>query len=119
MDGHTYAPVVIIWILTVGIAAVLLFISVFLGKKKPGAHKSAPYESGITPVGEAGGKFPVNYYIIGALFILFDIEAVFLIAWAVAARELGLVAAIEIAAFLLVIVAGYLYVLFKGVLDWR
>ena len=119
MDGHTYAPVVIVWGLTVGLAAVLLFFSFYLGRKKAGENKSAPYESGITPVGEASGKFPVNYYIVGALFILFDIEAVFLIAWAVVARELGVVAAVELGAFLVFIVAGYLYVLFKGVLNWR
>ncbi|MCY3973438.1 MAG: NADH-quinone oxidoreductase subunit A [Candidatus Dadabacteria bacterium] len=119
MDGDAYAPVVIVWVLTAGLAAVLLFFSVYLGKDKPNTEKSSPYESGITPIGEAAGKFPVNYYIIGALFILFDIEAVFLIAWSMVARELGAVAAVELGAFLAVIVAGYLYVLFKGVLDWR
>ena len=116
---HGYAPIIIVWTLTMGLAAALLFLSVFFGKKIPGREKSSPYESGITPVGEAGGKFPVKYYIIGALFILFDIEAVFLIAWAVAARDFGVVAAVEAAVFLLVIVAGYFYVLFKGALNWR
>ncbi|QMU56353.1 MAG: NADH-quinone oxidoreductase subunit A [Candidatus Mycalebacterium zealandia] len=114
-----YAPIIIVWTLIMGLAAVLLFLSVFLGRKKPGKEKSSPYESGITPVGEASAKFPVKYYIIGALFLLFDIEAVFLIAWAVAARDLGVVAAVEAAVFLLVIVAGYFYVLFKGALNWR
>ncbi len=117
--GNSYAPIVIIWVLTAGLAAFLLFLSVFLGGKNPSAQKSSPYESGITPIGEASGKFPVNYYIVGALFILFDIEAVFLIAWAIAARELGIVAVVELAAFLVAIVAGYFYVLFKGALDWR
>ncbi|WP_462137387.1 NADH-quinone oxidoreductase subunit A [Candidatus Mycalebacterium sp.] len=116
---HGYASIVIAWALIIGLSAALLFFSVFLGKKKPGKEKSSPYESGITPVGEASAKFPVQYYVIGALFILFDIEAVFLIAWAVVARDLGVVAAIEAAVFLLVIVAGYFYVLFKGALNWR
>ncbi len=116
---HSYAPVVIIWVLTMGLAVVLLFLSVFLGRKKPAEQKSSPYESGITPVGEASGKFPVKYYLVGALFILFDIEAVFLIAWAVVSRELGIVATVELAAFLLVIIAGYFYVLRKGALDWQ
>ncbi len=117
--GYSYAPIVIVWILTMGLAVVLLFLSVFLGRKKPSEAKYSPYESGVTPVGEASGKFPVKYYLIGALFILFDIEAVFLIAWAVASRELGIVATFELGAFLAVIAAGYLYVLFKGVLDWQ
>lgn len=118
MDGG-YIPIVVVWVLTAGLAGVLLFFSVFFGGKKPAEQKSSPYESGITPVGEAVSGFPVRYYLVGALFILFDIEAVFLIAWAVVSRELGVVAAVELAAFLVVIVAGYLYVLFKGVLDWR
>ncbi len=116
---HSYAPIVIIWGLTIGLAVVLLFFSVFFGRKKPAEEKSSPYESGITPVGDAAGEFPVKYYIVGALFILFDIEAVFLITWAVVARDLGLVAAVEIAVFISVIVAGYFYVLFKGALNWR
>lgn len=117
--GNSYAPIVILWVLTMGLAAVLLSLSVFLGRRSSTARKSSPYESGITPVGEASGKFPVNYYLIGALFIVFDIEAVFLIAWAVVSRELGIVAVIELAAFLLVIIVGYFYVLRSGVLDWR
>jgi len=116
---NSYAPIVIIWSLTIGLAVVLLFFSVFFGLKKPTGEKSSPYESGITPVGDATGKFPVKYYIMGALFILFDIEAVFLIAWAVASKDLGLVALVEVAVFILVIFAGYFYALFKGALSWR
>lgn len=116
---HGYAPIILVWTLAMGLAVSLLFLSVFFGRKKPDKEKSSPYESGITPVGEASGKFPVKYYVIGALFILFDIEAVFLIAWAVAARDMGVVAVVEAVVFLLVIVAGYFYVLFKGALNWR
>lgn len=117
--GNSYAPIVILWVLTMGLAAVLLSLSIFLGRKSSTERKTSPYESGITPVGEARGKFPVNYYLVGALFIVFDIEAVFLIAWAVVSREFGIVAVIELAAFLLVIIVGYFYVLRSGVLDWR
>jgi len=79
----------------------------------------SPYESGIVPVGDAREKFSMKYYLIGALFILFDVETAFLFVWAVVFKELGLFAFIEIAVFLIIILCGYFYVLRKGVLEWE
>ena len=89
-----------------------------MGPKRYKEKKLTPYESGIDPVGDAREKFSLRYYLIGALFILFDVEAVFLFVWAVVFKELGMLAFIEIVAFLIVILAGYFYVLRKGVLEW-
>lgn len=101
------------------LAAALLSVSYLLGPKKGGKKELTPYESGITPYGDARSKFSMRYYMIGALFILFDVEAVFLIAWAVVFRELGMLAFIEIMLFLLIIIAGYFYVWKRGVLEWE
>ena len=78
----------------------------------------SPYESGITPIGDAREKFSLRYYLIGALFILFDVEAVFLFVWAVVFKDLGTLAFVEIIVFLLIILSGYFYVLKKGVIEW-
>ncbi len=98
----------------------MLTLSYLLGPKRKGTwRKLIPYESGIIPKGDAREKFSLKYYLIGALFILFDVEFVFLIAWAVVFKELGIVALIEILAFLLIVIGGYFYVLKIGALEWE
>lgn len=115
-----YIPILLIIIMGIGLAAALITVSYLLGPKREGSwRKLIPYESGIVPVGDAREKFSLRYYLIGALFILFDIETVFLIVWAVVFKELGLLALIEILAFLLIVVGGYFYVLKKGALEWE
>ena len=113
-----YVPVLLIILFAIFLASLLLTISYLLGPKRPKESKLTPYESGIDPVGDAREKFSLKYYLIGALFILFDVETVFLFVWAVVFKELGLFAFIEIIVFLVVILCGYLYVLKKGVLEW-
>src|ERR1700712_2310815 len=78
-----YIPLLILMIVAVLLAAVLVGLSWILGPKKPSAAKLAPYECGVTPVGSARERFPVKFYLIAMLFILFDIETVFLYPWAV------------------------------------
>ena len=113
-----YLPILLILLFAIFLASLLLTISYFLGPKRPKAKKLTPYESGIKPVGDAREKFSMKYYLIGALFILFDVETVFLFVWAVVFKELGLFAFIEIIVFLIVILCGYFYALRKGVLEW-
>lgn len=115
-----YIPILLIIVMGIGLAAALITVSYLLGPKREGTwRKLTPYESGIIPTGDAREKFSMRYYLIGALFILFDIETVFLIVWAVVFKELGLLALIEILAFLLIVVGGYFYVLKKGALEWE
>ncbi len=90
-----------------------------LGPKRAAKGKLSPYESGILPTGDTRGKFSIKYYMVGALFILFDIELVFLFAWAVVFKDLGMLAFIEIIVFLIVIMGGYFYVIKKGALEWE
>ena len=115
-----YIPILLIIVMGIGLAAALITVSYLLGPKREGTwRKLTPYESGISPVGDAREKFSMRYYLIGALFILFDIESVFLIVWAVVFKELGIIALIEILVFLFIVVGGYFYVLKKGALEWE
>jgi NADH-quinone oxidoreductase subunit A len=81
--------------------------------------KQSPYECGVEPVGNARARFTVKFYLVAVLFILFDIEAVFLYPWAVAFRQLGLYGLVEMLLFVFVLLVGYLYLLKKRALDWN
>lgn len=114
-----YIPILLIMVLAIILAAAMLGLSAVVGPRRDSKRKLSPYESGIPPTGDARGKFSIKYYLIGALFILFDVEAVFLFAWAVVFKELGLPALIEIIVFLIVILGGYFYIIKKGALEWE
>lgn len=114
-----YIPILIILVLSILLAGGLIGLSHILGPRRYTKRKLTPYESGIPPVGDARERFPIRYYVIGALFILFDVESVFLFAWAVVFKELGMLAFIEIVVFFIVILGGYFYVLKKGALEWE
>lgn len=114
-----YVPVLIILILSILLAAVLLGITHVLGPRRRAGRKLSPYECGVPPVGDARQRFPSKYYLIAALFILFDVESIFLFAWAVVFKELGVLAFVEIIVFFLIILGGYFYVLKSGALEWE
>lgn len=102
--------------LFVGGAAIL--VSALLGPKRPGRAKLMPYESGNDPAGEVK-RFPVHFYVVGMLFILFDVEVAFLWPYAVAAGKLGLAGFLGVLAFTLLLFVGFLYEWWKGVTRWR
>jgi NADH-quinone oxidoreductase subunit A len=115
-----WAPIGIFFILVLGFGVVALTGSYFLGVKKPDPRKLAPYECGITnPIGTARERFSVKFYLVAMLFLLFDIEAVFLFPWAVVYRELKLFGFFEMLLFIVAILAGYIYVWKKGALEWE
>jgi NADH-quinone oxidoreductase subunit A len=113
-----YFPVLVQAILAMGLAAGLLTVSFLLGKKVKNRVKDIPYESGIVPTGDARQRFSVKFYLVGMLFILFDIEAIFLYPWVVVYRELKMFAFIEMLIFVILILSGYFYIWKKGALDW-
>ena len=115
----TWAPVGIFFILVSGFGAVSLVMSYALGVKKPNARKLAPYECGMNPIGTARDRFSVKFYLVAMLFLLFDIEAVFLFPWAVVYRDLRLFGFFEMLLFIVAILAGYIYVWKKGALEWE
>ena len=115
-----YLPVLIQVIVAIGFAAVALIFSVLLGKSgRRNPTKDSPYECGIEPIGDARQRFPVKFYLVAVLFILFDIEAVFLYPWAVTFRQLGLYGLVEMALFIAILFVGYLYLLKKRALEWE
>ena len=114
-----YLPIFLMIIIAGGLATVLLTVSHLLGHKTYDKIKLSPYECGVNPVGDARERFSVKYYVIAALFVLFDVEILFLFAWAVVYKKLGLIVFIEIIIFFIVILTGYFYMLKRGALKWE
>ena len=98
---------------------VLLFLIFWLGEKKPGPEKQRPYECGLIPTGSAWFRYPVPFYLVAAFFLIFDLETVFIFAWAVAFYELGWMGWLRITFFILVLLLSLFYIWKKGGLDWR
>jgi NADH-quinone oxidoreductase subunit A len=116
--AQTYFPVLVQVVIAIALAAGLIGASTLLGKRAKSPLKDTPYESGMAPVGSARERFSVKFYLVGMIFILFDIEAVFLYPWAVVYRELKLYAFGEMFIFVALILVGFFYVWRKGALDW-
>jgi NADH-quinone oxidoreductase subunit A len=113
-----YIPIGIMVLL--GVVAGLAFTSVgrFLGPRRPSEEKLSTYESGMEPVRTARERFSIKFYLVAMLFILFDIEIVFMYPWAVKFRELGVFGFVEMLVFIGILLVGYLYILKKGALRW-
>ncbi|MGW8317904.1 MAG: NADH-quinone oxidoreductase subunit A [Candidatus Promineifilaceae bacterium] len=116
---YPYIPIFVLFGIAVFLAILLPVLSVSLGPRRPSARKLTPYESGITPIGQAQRRLPVKFYLIAVLFILFDIEIVFLLPWAVTFRQLGLFGLIEVLIFVAILVVGYIWVWKKGAFEWE
>jgi NADH-quinone oxidoreductase subunit A len=116
--SETYFPVLVQIVIAVVLAAALVAISFLLGKRVRNRVKDSPYESGIAPTGTARERFTVKFYLVAIVFILFDIEAVFLYPWAVVYRELKLFGFFEMLIFVVLVLSGFFYIWKKGALDW-
>ena len=114
-----YIPVFILFIVVVGFAVVTVLLSAIVGKRKTTPQKMIPYECGMDPIGQARKPFAVKFYIIAMLFILFDIEVVFLYPWAVIFKELKIFGLVEMAVFIGILLVGFIYVWKKGALEWE
>ncbi len=113
-----YFPVLVQVAIAALLAAGLIGASSLLGKRAKSPLKDTPYESGMAPVGDARQRFSVKFYLVGMIFILFDIEAVFLYPWAVVYRQLKMFAFAEMFVFVALVLVGFFYVWKKGALDW-
>jgi NADH-quinone oxidoreductase subunit A len=113
-----YFPVLVQIVFAAAVAAGLLGAGLFFGKRSRNAAKDSPYESGMKPVGTARERFSVKFYLVAMLFILFDIEAVFLYPWAVVYRELGMAGFVEMVLFMVLVLSGFYFIWKKGALDW-
>ena len=101
-----------------GFALTSVVLSSLFGPRRPTPEKSAPYECGMPPVGDARERQSVKFYLVAMIFLLFDIEVAFLYPWAMALRQLGWPGFVQVVLFMALLLAGYVYVWRKGVLDW-
>ena len=113
-----YIGVAVIFVLAGAIAGAMVVLASTLGKKKPSLVKSEPFECGMDPVSLPGGKLAVKFYLTAILFILFDVELVFLYPWAVVYRTLGVMGLVEMGIFLGILMVGYLYAWDNDALKW-
>jgi len=122
---HAYVPLLINLLVNMGLAGALLAISTFIGWRRPNKAKQQPYECGITPTGDAREPFSVKFYLVAMVFILFDVEAIFLYPWAYIFKDLvrdtvwkrfGFV---EMMFYVAILLVGYIYLWKKGALDWH
>ena len=114
-----YLPVGVYLAVSVGLAGLIACLGHMLGPRRDTPEKLMPYESGMTPIGEAVRRVPVRYYLVAVLFILFDIEVVFFLPWAVVLRKLGMFGLLEMLVFVAILLVGYVYVWKRGALEWE
>ena len=118
---NSYIPVLVMGLAAVVLVAVFVGLSWVLGPKRPTPQKLAPYECGVTPIGSARERFPIKFYLIAMLFIVFDIETVFLYPWAAMYRHSGgmmLFNLLEMLVFVAILLVGYVYVWRRGAFEW-
>jgi NADH-quinone oxidoreductase subunit A len=116
---QSYFPLAVVFLVSGGLAATLLGAALLLGPRRPSKVKSSPFECGSVPIGDARQRFGVKFYVVALLFIVFDIEAVFLYPWAVQVRELGWPGFVGMAIFGFTLLVGLVYVWKKGALEWE
>jgi NADH-quinone oxidoreductase subunit A len=114
-----YWPVLLFLVVATGLGVVLLILGMLAGPRRPESEKLSPYECGFEAFEDARMRFDVRYYLLAILFIIFDLEIAFLFPWAVVFQHIGIVALIEMALFLLLLVIGFAYVWKKGALEWE
>lgn len=114
-----YLPIILLVVIAAMFGLGSVVVSSLVGQKKPSAVKMQPYECGCEPVGTARERFSIKFYLIAMLFILFDIECVFLYPWAVLFKRLGVFGLVEMGVFIVILFVGYIYVWKKGALEWE
>ncbi len=118
-----YWPIAVLIFLTFGLGVLVILLGYVFGPHRPSDRKLSPYESGMKPIGPGTRQMPVRFYLVAVLFILFDIEIVFLLPWAVIFKQFvdngqGSFVLLEIAIFLVILLIGYVYAWAKGALEW-
>jgi NADH-quinone oxidoreductase subunit A len=113
-----YLPLLLHLLVALALAGAIVVMSTLLGRHRYTKAKFIPYESGMLPVGDARERFSVKFYMVAMMFILFDVEAVFLYPWAIILRELKMFGFWEMLVYVAIILVGFFYIVKKGVLDW-
>ncbi len=113
-----YIGIAVCFVLAGGITGAMVLLASTLGRKRPSAIKSEPFECGQSPISVTGGNLAIKFYLTAILFILFDVELVFLYPWAVVFRELGMLGLVEMLVFLGILMVGFVYAWDNGALKW-
>jgi len=116
---QAYAPLVLQLLIAVVLASLLVSLSALIGWRKPSRAKQQAYECGMEPTGDAREPFSVKFYLVAMVFILFDVEAIFLYPWAYVFRDLKLYGFVEMMLYIFILLVGYIYLWKKGALDWH
>ncbi|HEC22472.1 MAG TPA: NADH-quinone oxidoreductase subunit A [Chloroflexi bacterium] len=119
MAYEQYIAIGILIVFSTILALIVVFASRILGPRRPSPKKLVPYESGMTPIGPAMRRLPIKFYLVAVLFILFDVEVIFLLPYAVIVRRLGLYGLIAAGVFVVILTIGLLYEWKKGALEWE
>jgi NADH-quinone oxidoreductase subunit A len=114
-----YVPIAILLVLSIILSLIVVYISRIMGPRRPTQKKLSPYESGMAPIGPAVRRFPIKFYLVAVIFILFDVEVVFLLPYSVIVRKLGLYGLIGVGVFVLVLTLGLIYEWKRGALEWE
>jgi NADH-quinone oxidoreductase subunit A len=114
----SYVPILVLGAIAVGFAVFTILFSHILGRPRETPAKGVTYECGMPPVGTARTRFPIKFYLVCVIFILFDVDAAFLYPWALVFRELGLFGLIEMLLFVGILGGGFVYAWKSGALDW-
>jgi NADH-quinone oxidoreductase subunit A len=114
-----YAAIAAFILVTILIGAIAIILGTLFGPKNSTAKKAMPYESGMNPIGPGTRRMPVRFYLIAVLFILFDIETIFFLPWAIVFRQLGIFGLVEMFLFIAILLVGYFYAWKKGALEWE
>lgn len=114
-----YAPILLVLLMACAIPALVWYLSRLVRPSVPNANKAANYECGITTTSEAREKLSIRYYLVAVMFLVFDVETVFLMPWALQMKEFALFGLVEIGLFLFLLLFGYGYIWSKGALEWE
>jgi NADH-quinone oxidoreductase subunit A len=114
-----YLPIAVLLAVSTALPILMLIVGNLFGPKRKTVRKSEPYESGMRPLGPAIRRMPVRFYLIAVLFILFDIEVIFFLPWAVTFRQLGIFGFVEMVVFIAILLVGYIWIWKKGALEWE
>jgi NADH-quinone oxidoreductase subunit A len=116
---YEYIPIFILLALAVAVGIIVLLLGRYIGPHRPTAKKGEPYESGMIPYGPGTRQMPVRFYLVAVLFILFDVEVIFFLPWAVTFQKLGLFAIIEMFIFVAILMTAFVYLWKKGAMEWE
>ena len=116
---ETFFPILILFVFAFAVVLIMIYLPMLLAHRTESRRKTSPYECGIIPESDARGRFPVKFYMIAILFIIFDVELVFFYPWAIILRKLKMFAFSEMVIFVGILFLGYIYIIKKGALKWE